>query len=81
MDLGANPQLVSQLFGTTCLHWLFNFDPRDMNEVAGHQVSDSTVTVNAIITPLSRGHHYDQGGISPISPLKAPSVSEHFPFN
>ena len=80
MELGANPQLVSQPFGTTCLHWLFNFDPRNMIEVAGLLVSDSTATVNANITLLSRGHHDDQGVISPINPLKTPIVSEHFPF-
>lgn len=79
VGLGANSQLVSQLFGTTCLHWLFNFDPRK-KEVAGLLVSDSTATVNANISPLSRGHHNDQGVISPKNPLKAPIVSEHFPF-
>ena len=80
MELGANSQLVSQLFGTTCVHWLFNFDPRNRIVVAGLLVSDSTSTVNANIPPWSRGHHDDQGVISPMSPLKAPIVSEHFPF-
>lgn len=66
---GANPALPSEPFGITCLHWLFNFEDQDIEDVATLLISTSAADINARIRPIAMNHGY------------TPIVSEHFPFH
>ncbi|KAL8678627.1 MAG: hypothetical protein Q9186_005017 [Xanthomendoza sp. 1 TL-2023] len=69
MELGADSTLASQPYSITCLHWLFNFDPDEMESVSSLLAINGTANVNATIVPMSMGHQ------------QRPIVSEHFPFH
>lgn len=59
MDLGANPDIRVGPLNITCLHWLFNFQPEEMNEVASLLLSKNlTVDERAFRAPRSSTASY-----------------------
>ena len=69
IQLGAKANVVPHLSKISCLHWLFNFDPDEIGEVARMLIVDGKADVNAKIDTTK------------LIEVKKVLESRHFPFH